>query len=107
MVMTINIPQGLFGHTQKPRCFPCTYSDLHEPSGCGVPQRVRADFAFQTRYRDGGFESRFHRLHWPSIELDKVAFRDPLVVPSPKMGEKPRRQRNRRLPFIGGLLSLR
>jgi hypothetical protein len=57
--------------------------------------------------RDGCFEGRLDRFHWLSIELDEMMFRNSLVMPAAKMGEQARWQRDRRLPFVAGLHSLR
>ena len=92
---------------RKPAASQVPNSNLHEPSRCGVTQRMWANFAFEIRQRNGRFEGRLNRLDRLLVELHKVLFGEAFIIPAAKVGEKARWYRHRRLPFVRCVLSVR
>jgi hypothetical protein len=56
-----------------------------------VTQRVWADLALQLGQTDGFLESRLDGFRWLPVELDKMLFRYPFIMPATKINEKTRR----------------
>src|SRR5712691_3561015 len=106
MMMTVHAVNHLDGHSEKSGSFPIVDASLHQPSRCGVSQRMRRDVAFKLRQSRGGLECGLHRLDGLAIPLDEIVTRDSLVSPTAKVREQAGRDRNRWLALVRFALPL-